>query len=62
MVLSLRWEHPPSDAELGVLVKLYNQVNPLMQKTNHKDPVEPNEGLTLVASAILNLDEFVTKN
>ncbi|MEI9919338.1 MAG: DUF1553 domain-containing protein [Bacteroidota bacterium] len=37
--------HPPSDAELDVLVKL-----------NEKAP------MTLVASAILNLDEFITKN
>jgi len=37
--------HGPSDAELDVLVKLY-------QKTQ----------MPLVASAILNLDEFITKN
>jgi hypothetical protein len=54
--------HPPSDAEVGVLMKLYDQVNPAIQKVNHKDPILPNKALTLVASAILNLDEFVTKN
>jgi hypothetical protein len=37
--------HEPSDAELNILVKLY-------EKTQ----------MPLVASAILNLDEFITKN
>lgn len=38
--------HPPSEAELDVLVKLYDKV----------------ESMDLVSSAILNLDEFVTKD
>lgn len=40
--------HSPSDAELDVLVALYKKVN---------DPA-----MTIVAGAIMNLDEFVTKN
>lgn len=41
--------HAPSDAELDVLVKFY-------------DKVEGEDAMMLVASAILNLDEFITKN
>jgi hypothetical protein len=41
--------HQPSDAELDVLVKLH-------------DKVSDDDAMALVASAILNLDEFITKN
>lgn len=53
--------HPPSEAELNVLVKLYEKVgggNGVIKKVGSFE----NEPMTLVASAILNLDEFVTKN
>ena len=51
--------HEPTEAELNVLVKLYEQVG-VMKKVSAGGI--PNEGMTLVASAILNLDEFITKN
>ncbi|HEX8060256.1 MAG TPA: DUF1553 domain-containing protein, partial [Cyclobacteriaceae bacterium] len=41
--------HQPSDAEVDVLVKLH-------------DKVKGDEAMALVASAILNLDEFITKD
>jgi len=55
--------HQPSDAEVNVLVGLYEKVNGggVMKKVNQSAKNE-NEAMTLVASAILNLDEFITKN
>jgi hypothetical protein len=54
--------HQPSDAEVNVLVGLYEKVNGggVMKKVNQSAKNE-NEAMTLVASAILNLDEFITK-
>jgi hypothetical protein len=49
----------PSEAELNVLVRLYEKVG-VIQKVNTRGVA--NEGMMLVASAILNLDEFITKN
>lgn len=54
--------HAPSDAELGVLVKLYDEVDGGSIKKVNQAPAIENEAMTLVASAILNLDEFVTKD
>lgn len=52
--------HAPSDAELNVLVKLYEKVNGpgVIRQVKQLD----DEPMTIVASAILNLDEFITKN
>jgi hypothetical protein len=52
--------HQPSDAELNVLVSLYDKVSPVRKVS--KEPIMENEAMTLVASAIMNLDEFITKN
>lgn len=41
--------HEPSDAELDVLMALQKKVS-------------PDDAMSLVATAILNLDEFITKN
>ncbi|HZY80487.1 MAG TPA: DUF1553 domain-containing protein [Cyclobacteriaceae bacterium] len=57
--------HQPSDAEVDVLVKLYEKVNDAspMRKVNYQKDLSPEYmSMTIVASAILNLDEFVTKN
>jgi hypothetical protein len=55
--------HPPSEAEVGVLVRLYEKVNGGgVMKSVAMQPGEVNEAMTLVANAIMNLDEFVTKN
>ncbi len=58
--------HQPSEGELGVLLRLHDKIAPpTIQKVNtkySKDLIRPTKALTLVASAILNLDEFVTKN
>jgi hypothetical protein len=70
--------HAASEQELGVLIKLYEKVSagPTIQKVSTvtgsggvmtiagqagEVPME-NEAMTIVASAILNLDEFVTKD
>ncbi len=59
--------HAPSDRQLDALMKLYNKVNPgstvrqVGSKRKEELPIE-NEAMTLVASAIMNLDEFVTKD
>lgn len=55
--------HGPSDAELNVLVKLYEKVSGggVIKKVKQAPDTE-NESMTIVASAILNLDEFITKN
>jgi hypothetical protein len=55
--------HEPSAAEINVLVRLYEKVSQgnVIKKVNNNS-VLPNESMTIVASAILNLDEFVTKN
>lgn len=55
--------HPPGDEELNVLVKLYEKISaPKMIKTKSTRKEESDEAMQLVASAILNLDEFITKN
>jgi hypothetical protein len=59
--------HQASEAELEVLMKLYQKVNggqPMRQvslRRNDEHPMQ-DQAMTLVASAILNLDEFITKN
>ena len=54
--------HSPSDAELNVLVKLYEKVSGGVIRKVNQVPTTENESMTIVASAILNLDEFITKN
>jgi hypothetical protein len=66
--------HPPSDAEVGVLVKLYERVSnggsdvKQVSMTSTGFPGRAaerqatEEAMMIVASAIMNLDEFVTKN
>ena len=57
--------HAPSDAELNVLVGLHEKVSGgLIKKVRAANGGFPggDEAMTLVASAILNLDEFITKN
>lgn len=54
--------HEPSEAEVAVLVKLYEEVNTGVIKKVNQVPAMDNESMTIVASAIMNLDEFITKN
>jgi hypothetical protein len=51
-----------SDEKLNVLVQLYDKTSSRFKKVSTKDRNNDDPALELVASVILNLDEFITKN
>jgi hypothetical protein len=59
--------HVPSAEVVKSLEQLYTRTSEKMEvkRVNHSEPLKENRkenAMMLVASAILNLDEFVTKN
>ncbi len=52
-----------SEQKLSLLLALYNKTSTTFKKVSLKEQKSPNDpALELVATAILNLDEFITKN
>jgi hypothetical protein len=53
---------PITEAKLAVLQRLYEKTSLPLTRTNKTDKREGDIAMELVASAILNLDEFITKD
>jgi len=59
---SLAIGKPISEEKLRVLLQLYDKTSTKVRKASAKNQISEDPALELVASVILNLDEFITKN